>query len=365
MPGLRIASDNVGSTEADLIVAARHGDEAAFEKLVAAHQGPLRAYCYRMLGSVHDADDALQETLLAAWRGLGKFEGRSELRSWLYRIAAHACLRLAASRRRRVLSPEHGLARTDVYDLGEPVTERVWLEPYPDAEPADDSTNPEARYQERESVELAFVAALQHLPANQRAVLILREVLQFSAAEVAQMLDRSVPSVHSSLQRARKAMAGYHAEHRTATSQRAELRALGEQGRRELVAAFVRAWERADVPAMVALLAEDARFSMPPLPAWFRGRAHVVRFMAERMWATPWRLVPITANGQLAFACYQGETAHQGDTAHQADTTPGPFRLSAVNVVTLRAGRIAELTGFLDPALHRQFGLPAEFAEPR
>jgi RNA polymerase sigma-70 factor (ECF subfamily) len=202
-------------------------------------------------------------------------------------------------------------------------------------------------------VELAFAAALQHLPAGQRAVLILREVLQFSAAEVAQMLDRSVPSVHSSLQRARKATAEYHAEHRTATSQRAELRALGEQGRRQLVAAFVRAWERADVPAMVALLAEDARFSMPPLPAWFRGRADVVRFMTERMWAAPWRLVPTTANGQLAFACYQGDSA------------PGPFRLSAINVVTLRAGRIAELVGFLDPAIHREFGLPAEFAEPR
>ena len=213
----------------------------------------------------------------------------------------------------------------------------------------DDSTNPEGRYQERESVELAFVAALQHLPAGQRAVLILREVLRFSAAEVAQVLDRSVASVNSSLQRARKAMAEHHA----ANSQRAELSALGEAGRRELVAAFVRAWERADVPAMVALLADDAKFSMPPLPAWFDGRADVVRFMAERMWVTPWRLVPMTANGQLAFACYQGGTAS------------GPFRLSAINVVTLRAGRIAELTGFLDPAIHRQFGLPAEFAEPR
>ena len=335
------------STETDQIAAARAGDSAAFEELVAAYSGRLHAYCYRMLGSVHDADDALQETLLAAWRGLGKFEGRSSLRSWLYRIATHACLRLAASRSRRVLLPEHGPPRTDVYDLGEPVTEPVWLEPYP--EPADDSANPEARYQERENVELAFVAALQHLPASQRAVLILREVLQFSAAEVAQVLDRSVASVNSSLQRARKAMA----EHHTASSQRAELRALGEEGRRELVAAFVRAWERADVPAMVALLAEDARFSMPPLPAWFCGRDDVVRFMAERMWATPWRLVPVTANGQLAFACYQGDTA------------PGPFRLSAINVITLRAGRIAELAGFLDPAIHRHFGLPAEFAEPR
>ncbi len=302
-----------------------------------------------MLGSVHDADDAVQETLLAAWRGLGKFEGRSSLRSWLYRIATHVCLRLAAGRRRRMLSPERGPARKDVDDLGEPVTEPVWLEPYPQTELADDTADPEARYQERESVELAFVAALQHLPASQRAVLILREVLQLSAAEVAGLLDRSVAAVNSSLQRARKAMA----EHNARDSQRAELSALGDPGRRELVAAFVQAWEQADVPAMVGLLAEDARFSMPPLPAWFRGRDDVVRFMAERMWATPWRLVPVAANGQLAFACYQGGAAGE------------PYRLSAINVVTLRAGRIAELTGFLDPAVHRHFGLPAEYAEPR
>ncbi len=351
------------SAEADQIAAAQQGDDAAFERLVAAHQVRLHAYCYRMLGSVHDADDALQETLLAAWRGLGTFEGRSSLRSWLYRIATHACLRLASSRRPRLLSPEHGPARTDVYDLGEPVAEPVWLEPYPDL-PAGDDTDPEARYQEREGVELAFVAALQHLPASQRAVLILREVLQFSAAEVAQVLDRSVASVNSSLQRARKAMADRNAAaarnaaagRKAATSQRAELSALGEldgRGQRELVSAFVEAWERADVQAMVGLLAEDARFSMPPLPAWFRGRADVARFMAERMWATPWRLVPITANAQLAFACYQG------------DAKGGPYRLSAINVVTLRAGRIAELTGFLDPAIHRRFGLPAELAEPR
>jgi RNA polymerase sigma-70 factor (TIGR02960 family) len=316
------------TTEADQIAAAQAGDSGAFEQLAAAYQAPLHAYCYRMLGSVHDADDALQETLLAAWRGLGGFEGRSSLRSWLYRIATHACLRLAATRRKgRVLSPERGAARSDVYDLGEPVTEPIWLEPYPETELADDRTNPEVRYQERESVELAFVAALQHLPASQRAVLILREVLQFSAAEVAQVLDRSVPSVNSTLQRARKATAEYHAEHRTATSQRAELRALGEQGRRELVAAFVRAWERADVPAMVALLAEDARFSMPPLPAWFRGRADVVRFMAERMWTTPWRLVPITANGQLAFATPAAATrpglCGNGSTGRRSAVTRG------------------------------------------
>ena len=307
-----------------------------------AHQKRLHAYCYRMLGSVHDADDAVQETLLAAWRGLGTFEGRSSLRSWLYRIATHACLRLAAGRRRTL---HHGSPRTSPDDLGRPVAEPVWLEPYPETELADETADPEALYQERESVELAFVAALQHLPASQRAVLILREVLQFSAAEVAGALDCSVAAVNSSLQRARKAMAGHQAN----DSQRAELSALGEDGRRELVAAFVRAWEQADVPAMVGLLAEDARFSMPPLPAWFRGRDDVARFMAERMWVTPWRLTPVRANGQLAFACYQRTAAGE------------PYRLGAINVVTLRGGRIAELTGFLDPAIHRRFAVPAEY----
>ena len=285
-----------------------------------------------MLGSVHDADDALQETLLAAWRGLAGFEGRASLRSWLYRIATHACLRLAATRRRRLLSPGYGPARTDVHDLGDLVTEPVWLEPYPEPEAgpaAGPGSDPEARYAERESVELAFVAALQYLPPVQRAVLILREVLQFSAAEVAQVLDRSVASVNSSLQRARKA-AGTQATITQPGRQQAELAALGDQGQRELVEAFVAAWERADVAA------------------WFGGRADVERFFVQRMWATPWRLVPARANGQLAFACYQG----------RAD---GSFGLSAINVVTLRGGRVAELTGFLDPAVHRRFELAQEF----
>jgi RNA polymerase sigma-70 factor (TIGR02960 family) len=320
--------------ETDAIAAAQRGDEAAFEQLVAAYRSQLHAHCYRMLGSVHDADDAMQETLLAAWRGLAGFQGRSSLRSWLYRIATHACLRVAAIRRRGA-APDLVPACTDVSDLGDWEGEPLWLEPYP-------SADPEARYAELEHVELAFVAALQHLPAGQRAVLILREVLQFPAAEVAQILDQSVAAVNSSLQRARKAMAD-----RQVPSQQAELAALGDQGRRELVEAFVRAWERADVQAMVGLLAEDARFSMPPLPAWFDGRDAVIGFMTIRMWQTPWRLFPMMASGQLAFACYQ----------RHADLEP--FRLGALNIVTLRGGRVAELTGFLDPAVHRRFGLDA------
>jgi RNA polymerase sigma-70 factor (ECF subfamily) len=342
------AMDHSDRGALDDLAAARRGDEAAFGRLVEAQRRALHAYCYRMLGSVQDADDALQETLLAAWRGIGGFEGRSSLRAWLFRIATNACLRLVERRPRRVLSAEHGPARTDVHDLGDWVDEPVWLEPYAPW-PADGEADPASRYERRESVELAFVAALQHLPAKQRAVLILREVLQFSAAEVARALEGSVASVNSALQRARKAMD----ERVAAGGQQAELRALGESGRRELVGAFVAAWERADVDAMVRLLADDARFGMPPLPAWFAGRDAVVRFMAERMFATPWRPVPLEANGQLAFACYQG------------DGRGGPFRLGAINVVTLRGGLIAEMMGFLDPRVHRRFGLPLELADAR
>ena len=316
----------------DLISRARAGDGEAFRELTEPYRRELLVHCYRMLGSLQDAEDALQDALLGAWRGLAGFEGRGSLRAWLYRITTNACLRLLRRRPRRLLSADYGPAFDQVDDLGEPVAEPVWLEPYP---------TPEGRWELRESVELAFVAALQHLPATQRAVLILREVLGFSAAEVAGILDTSPAAVNSALQRARRAVD----ERVPHPSQQAELDTLGPDGRRELVAAFVAAWERADVAALLELLADDARFTMPPLPAWFSGRADIGRFLAGRMFATPWRLVPISANGQLAFACYQG---------------PGRFRLGAINVVGLRGGRVAELAGFIDPALHRHFGLPEE-----
>src|SRR6266536_1108832 len=286
--------------EQELLASARRGDSAAFERLVASYRGELYAHCYRMLGSVQDAEDALQESLLGAWRGMAGFEGRSSLRAWLYRVSTNACLRLIARRPRRVLSVDHGPPRRDTDDLGEPVAGPVWLEPWPDEVPASEpgDTDPAASYLRRESVELAFVAALQHLPGTQRAVLILREVLEFSAAEVARILDTTPASVNSALQRARKAVD----QRVPRPAQQAELDALGADGRRELVDAF----------------------------------------------ATPWRLVPIRANGQLAFACYQGDP--DGDR----------FRLGAINVLSLRAGRIVELAGFLDPGVHRHFGLPKE-----
>jgi RNA polymerase sigma-70 factor (TIGR02960 family) len=313
-------------------------DAATFERMVAPYRGELQAHCYRMLGSVQDAEDALQEALLAAWRGLSGFEGRSSLRAWLYRIATNASLRLIDRRPRRMLSMDHGPAREQTADLGEPVTGPVWLEPWVDEDP-------EESYLRREDVELAFVAALQHLPGTQRAVLILREVLGFSAAEVAEILDTTVASVNSALQRARQAVD----ERVPATSQRAELEALGEQGQRELVDAFVTAWERADLPALLELLTEDATFAMPPLPAWYDGRENVARFFGERVFATPWRLVPMRANGQLAFACYILEPGAER------------FRIGALNLLTIRSGRVAAITGFLEPAMFRHAGLTDEF----
>ena len=301
-----------------------------FEQIVARHRRELYAHCYRMLGSVQDAEDAVQEALLAAWRGLDGFQGRSSLRTWLYRITTHVCLRLAEQRRPRVLTPDLVPPRHDTADLGVPIPGPVFLEPLVE-EPADE------RYLRRADVELAFIAALQYLPANQRAVLLLRDVLEFSAAEVAELLDTTPAAINSALQRARKSV-----DDRVAgPSQQEEIAALGDDGLRELVGSYVRAWERADVPALVGLLAEDARFTMPPLPAWFDGRADIARFLTDRLFASAWRLVPATANGQPAFACYQRTAAD------------GPFRLAAVNVLTVRDGLIAGITGFIDPALHR------------
>jgi RNA polymerase sigma-70 factor (ECF subfamily) len=296
-----------------------------------------------MLGSLQDAEDALQETLLRAWRGLPNFEGRSSLRSWLYRIATNASLRLAERRPQRLLTHERFPVSTDVHALGDPVIDSGWLDPYPDR-PASDESDPEARQLRREGVELAFIAALQHLPPNQRATLLLRDVLQFSAAEVADALDTSVASVNSALQRARKTVD----ERVTVPNQRDELEALGEEGRRDLVAAFMTAWERFDVDGLLALLTEDVRFTMPPLPAWFQGHDDIGRFLADRASELTWRHHPIGANEQLAVVHY-----HTDDESR-------PFRFAAVSVLTLRGGRVAEITAFVDPEIAKWFGLPSE-----
>src|ERR671926_1888507 len=237
----------MATQEHDLLQAARGGDEGAYARLLEPYRGELHAHCYRMLGSVHDAEDALQDAMLRAWRGLPRFEGRSSLRSWLYRIATNACLDLIARRPKRVLPIDYGPAADPHTPPGQPVVESIWIEPYPDEMLGleDGYAAPDARYEQREAVELAFIAALQYLPPNQRAVLIMREVLGFSAKEVSEQLDTSVASVNSALQRARVAVD----ERVPDQSQQETLRTLGDDGLRALVDRYVDAWQRDDVQA--------------------------------------------------------------------------------------------------------------------
>lgn len=333
--------------EAQWLSQACAGDTPAFDRLVAAYRRPLHSHCYRMLGSPQDADDALQETLLAAWRGLSTFEGRSALGTWLYQISTNVCLRLIAQRPRRVESPDHGPAFRTTADLGQMVAGPVWLEPLADDEALGHDgahEDPQDALARRQSVALAFVAALQHLPGLQRAALLLRDVLGYSAAEVADLLDTTVAAVNSALQRAQKTVQA----RLPAVSQPDELQSLGEDGLDKLLSAFVTAWEARDIEELARLFTEDARFTMPPLPAWFDGRAAVEKFIAERVFATPWRLLPLRANAQPGFACY---LRAEGDDR---------FRLGAITLLSLRAGRIAGLHSFLDPAVHRRFGLAEE-----
>jgi RNA polymerase sigma-70 factor (ECF subfamily) len=326
-------------TTTDLLAAARRGDEDAFRRLVEPHRADLHALCYRMLGSVPDAEDALQDALLRAWRGLPRFEERATLRTWLHRIATNASLDLATKRPARVLPIDYGPPGDPHDGPGEPLIESVWVEPYPDEH---------LGYEQRESVELAFVAALQHLAPNQRAVLILREVLGYSAREVAEALDTTTASVNSALQRARKAIG----ERLPQRSQQETATALGDERLRELARSYVDAWMRADVDALAAMLADEAIIAMPPMASWFRGREAVTDFLRwafEQRHGTGTRIVPAHANGQLAFGTYRWNDDAQA------------FRGHNIQVLTLDDdGRIAELVGFVDGSLFPRFGLPQE-----
>ena len=332
--------------ERDLLAAAGSGDEDAFAGLVAPYRAALHAHCYRMLGSLPDAEDALQESLLRAWRGLARFEGRSSLRAWLYAIATNACLKVIERRPRRVLPLDYGGPGDPADGPGRPLIESMWIDPYPDREVGleDGLASPDARYEQRESVELAFIAALQQLPVRQRAVLILRDVLGLSGAETAAALGTTPASVYSALQRAHRTLD----QRRLDRSQQATLRALGDPALAEIVDAYVDAWERRDIDAVVAMLTEDAVLAMPPFPAWFRGRADVGEFLAARPLAPGmrWRLIPIGANGQVAFAHYTWDAERAG------------FRAHSINVITLSGGRVAGITAFLDASPFAAFGLP-------
>ena len=288
-----------------------------------------------MLGSVHDADDALQETLLRAWRGAAGLRDGHSARSWLYAIATNVCLTELGRRHKRVLPQDHGPAAEPNTPPGVPVVESNWLEPYPDEAIGitSGSSAPDARYEQTEGIELAFVAALQHLGANQRAVLILREVLGFTAHEAAAMLHTTVASVNSALQRAR---AGVR-QRVPARTQQATLRALGDHGLRDVVGRYVEAWERCDVDAFAALLVEDATFAMPPLATWYATRATILtwarEFSLSGMWR--WRAVLTRANAQPALAFYAWN-----DPA-------GAYLPFALNVLSVRDGLISDVTAFI------------------
>jgi RNA polymerase sigma-70 factor, ECF subfamily len=327
-----------------LLQAARSGDHDAYTGLVEPHRRELHAHCYRMLGSLHDAEDALQETLLRAWRSLSRYDGDRPLRPWLYRIATNACLDALARRPPRVLPIQHGPPAASADGPGAPA-EAAWLEPYPDELLGieDGVASPDALYERREAVELAFIAALQHLPPLQRAVLILREVLGFSAREVADALETTSASVNSALQRARKVVA----ERRPARSQQATLRSLGDARLREVVQRYVEAWESRNVDAMVAILAEEATFAMPPFPGWFRGRDAVVAFITGT--GTPaLRHLVTRANGQPAIAWYLWDAQRERHLA------------ASLEVLALEGARVREINAFVLPELFPQFGLPAE-----
>lgn len=338
--------------------AAKGGDESAFEGLIGPYRSELHAHCYRMLGSVHDADDAMQEMMLRAWRAISRFEGRSSLRSWLYTIATNVCLTQLERRPKRVLPLDYSPAAAGDEPPGRPVVESVWVEPYPDELIGleDGYAAPEARYEQREGIELAFIAALQHLAPNQRAVLILREVLGFSAKECADLLETSVASVNSALQRARAAVE----ERVPEQTQQQTLRTLGDEELKELVDRYVGAWERNDVEAFTAMLAEDATFAMPPLATWYSTRDGIATWarLSSMSGAWRWRAEYVRANGQPALAFYSWDEAEEAYL---------PF---ALNVITLKGREVSNVTAFIcrsiespDPEAYERF--PEQPANPQ
>ena len=336
----------------------RDGED--FARLADLYRPELLAHCSRMVGSVHDAEDALQDALLRAWRSLSGFEGRSSVRSWLYSIATNTALDITRHRSRRELPVSFGPSARLGAEVDPPLTEALWLEPYPDRWLAGEAgTSPETRYEQRESVELAFICALQQLPPRQRAVLILRDVMGFSAAEISSQLNTSVPSVNSALQRARAGAQSRLPAH----SQQSALRELGDQRTRELVRQYADAIERGDADTLVSMLTEDATWSMPPVPTWFSGVQAVREWLIRDPLTVRWRHRPARANGQLAVGGYIYDAARDRYTPH------------VIDVLTLEGGRIAGVTGFLlpdpeepaPPGAHvtgaetfAHYGLPAE-----
>jgi RNA polymerase sigma-70 factor (ECF subfamily) len=328
------------STELATLQAAQDGDKGAFARLLAPYRRELRAHCYRMSGSLPDADDLLQESLLRAWKGLGRFEGRSSLRTWLYKVTTNACVDALERRGARLLPQDLGPAAGDGAAVG-PSFDQPWLGPCPAELYSAAGATPEERHAERESVTLAFLVALQLLPARQRAVLLLREVLGWEASEVAGLLDLSVAAVNSALQRARATLAERAGEARAIPPP------LGDPEVSSLLSRYLRAWELADIGALVALLREDATLAMPPMSQWFVGREAIAASIGGMVFAPAgpgaFRLEPTEANGLPAFAAFRREPG-------------GGWQPLGLHLLEVRGGRISAIMAFLDPSL------PAAFA---
>ena len=318
-----------------------------FEQVAGPLRRELKVHCYRMLGSVHEAEDLVQETYLRAWRSFDSFEPGTSMRAWLYRIATNACLNALASRKSaQRLLPDQLRGATEQMPPGAPAMDVAWLEPLPDSNltgVADDAPNPEARYSSRESVQLAFIATIQQLPPRQRAALLLCDVLGWAAAEAATLLEASAASINSALQRARETLDKRYPQGRST--------ALPEPNRaqRELVGRYLKAWEGHDLDGFVALLKEDATVVMPPWLEWYAGR-EVIRSFFQAAWKTcnGLHLIPTAANGQPALAVYE------------LNDSAGVWVAHSVHVLTLEEGRIAGMTLFLEPRLIEEFGLPLQ-----
>jgi RNA polymerase sigma-70 factor, ECF subfamily len=335
-PGVR--SSDVGG---DAGSAAMLGS-ADFARLTDPFRPELLAYCYRMLGSVHDAEDQLQETLIRAWRSYGQFEGRASLRTWLYRIATNSCLRALENRRRRPLPAGLGGPADPAGPLDPARLEVPWLEPFPDVLLDAASADPAGIVTARQDLRLALIAALQYLPGRQRSVLILRDVLMWRASEVAELLGISTVAANSVLQRARAGL-------RDAAPVRDEVREPADADQRALVDQYAAALENADVAGLMRLLRADATFEMPPQSAWFLGRDAIGRFLASYVLREPGdlRTIRTSANGQPALAVYQRDP-------------DGPHRAHVVQVLTCTTAGVARIVAFRDPGLFAAFALPPE-----
>ncbi|HZY41056.1 MAG TPA: sigma-70 family RNA polymerase sigma factor [Anaerolineae bacterium] len=332
---------------AQRLMAARAGDQHEFSGLTEPYRRELQLHCYRLLGSLQDAEDTVQETLVRAWRKLHTFEGRASLRAWLYKIATNACFDALDKRPHRRVLPMAAHAPSDPsVPVSPPITEPIWLEPYPDDLIADPETGPEARYAAHESVTLAFIAALQALPPRQRAVLIWCDVLDWRATEVAASLDMTVSAVNSALHRARATLAKhYHARGREA------VQLSSSDAVRPLLERYVHAWESADLAGLVSLLKEDATFSMPPIPTWFQGRAAIDATLRPTLFGGEargrWVLRSAHANRQPTYAVYQR-------------TESGVYRIFGLQLLTFDGDQVSDVITFMDPTTFARFNLPPE-----